>query len=71
MCVEIGQRFIKKIETGITHQGTGQGQDAQLVPYQSVLADYQQQAMNQVDREVIPDQERDLVQRYFSALANP
>jgi len=38
------------------------------VPYNSVLSQYRDQAMSQVDRADIPDQERLLVQQYFSNL---
>ena len=48
--------------------GTGQGTPSDLVPYNSVLSQYRDQAMSQVDRADIPDQERQLVQQYFSDL---
>ncbi len=51
-----------------TPQGTGQGTDTQLVPYQDVLADYKSAALNQVDRQVIPDADRALVAAYFTEL---
>ena len=38
------------------------------MPYQQVYADYQAQALNQVDREDIPEQERELVRQYLSDL---
>jgi len=57
-------------------QDTGQGQNQGsqpgvqngLVPYEQVLADYQASALSQVDRADIPDQQRQLVQQYFSDL---
>jgi chemotaxis protein histidine kinase CheA len=48
--------------------GNGQGNPNDLVPYNSVLSQYRDQAMNQVNRADIPDQERQLVQQYFSNL---
>jgi hypothetical protein len=54
--------------------GTGQNQGSQpgtqndVVPYQQVLADYRAAALNQVDRTDIPEQQRQLVQQYFSDL---
>jgi hypothetical protein len=48
--------------------GSGQGNPNDLVPYSSVLSQYRDQAMNQVNRADIPDQERQLVQQYFSNL---
>jgi hypothetical protein len=62
---------------GQTGQGASNGQtgdpsrgtDTGLVPYSEYLADYQAQALNQVDRQLIPQQERDLVSDYFEALS--
>ncbi|HXM57848.1 MAG TPA: hypothetical protein VOB72_20795 [Candidatus Dormibacteraeota bacterium] len=55
-----------------TGQGQNQGNQAgvqnDLVPYQQVLADYRASALSQVDRADIPDQQRQLVQQYFSDL---
>jgi hypothetical protein len=48
--------------------GSGQGNPNDLVPYSSVLAQYRDQALSQVDRADIPDQERQLVQQYFTDL---
>jgi hypothetical protein len=48
--------------------GSGQGNPNDLVPYQDVLSQYRDQAMSQVNRADIPDQERQLVQQYFSGL---
>jgi hypothetical protein len=47
----------------------GSGTDTALVPYSEYLAEYQAQALNQVDRQLIPQQERDLVSQYFEALS--
>jgi hypothetical protein len=47
----------------------GSGTDTGLVPYSEYLAEYQAQALNQVDRQLIPQQERDLVSNYFEALS--
>jgi hypothetical protein len=47
----------------------GSGTDTGLVPYSEYLAEYQAQALNQVDRQLIPQQERDLVSQYFEALS--
>jgi hypothetical protein len=57
-------------DTGQSGQpsGSGQGNPNDLVPYNSVLSQYRDQAMNQVNRADIPDQERQLVQQYFSNL---
>ena len=62
---------------GQTGQGTSNGQtgdpgtgtDSGLVPYSQYLAEYQAQALNQVDRQLIPEQERDLVSQYFQELS--
>jgi hypothetical protein len=48
--------------------GGGQGNPNDLVPYQDVLSQYRDEAVNQVNRADIPDQERQLVQQYFSGL---
>ena len=48
--------------------GSGQGNPNDLVPYNSVLAQYRDQALSQVDRADIPDQERQLVEQYFTDL---
>jgi hypothetical protein len=50
--------------------GTNNGTDNGLVPYESVLSDYASQAQGEVDREVIPEDERELVQTYFQDLRN-
>jgi len=50
------------------NQGSGQGTDANLVPYEQVYADYKAAALNQVDRADIPQSERDLVNQYFTNL---
>ena len=42
----------------------GSGTDSGLVPYSQYLAEYQAQALNQVDRQLIPEQERELVSQY-------
>lgn len=47
---------------------SGTGSEAQLVPYQQVLAEYRASALSQVDRQLIPESERSLVQSYFSDL---
>src|SRR5262249_6082989 len=58
-------------------QDTGRGQNLgsqpgvqnDLVPYEQVLAQYQSSALSQVNRADIPEQERQLVQQYFSDLS--
>ena len=52
------------------NSGTNNGTDNGLVPYESVLSDYASQAQGEVDREVIPEDERELVQSYFQDLRN-
>ncbi|GAC1654575.1 MAG: hypothetical protein NVS9B1_05960 [Candidatus Dormibacteraceae bacterium] len=50
---------------------TGTGSSAapgDLVPYSEVLAEYQAAATSQVDRQLIPEDERDLVRQYFQDL---
>jgi chemotaxis protein histidine kinase CheA len=44
------------------------GQATQLVPYTDVLAEYSAAAQSEVDREVIPQSEQDLVRQYFQDL---
>jgi hypothetical protein len=51
------------------NQGSQPGVQNELVPYEQVLADYQRSALSQVDRADIPEQERQLVQQYFSDLS--
>lgn len=49
--------------------GTGlSGAQGDLVPYSEVLAEYQAAATSQVDRQLIPENERDLVRQYFQDL---
>ena len=50
---------------------TGPGTEAQLVPYDQVLAEYRSTALSQVDRQLIPESQRSLVQSYFSELSKP
>ncbi len=50
------------------NQGGGPGQGQELVPYGQVLSQYQQQAIQDVGRADIPEQEQQLVQQYFSGL---
>ncbi len=50
------------------NQGSGPGQSQELVPYGQVLSQYQQQAIQDVGRADIPEQEQQLVQQYFSGL---
>ena len=52
-----------------TNDKTGQGVQNDLVPYDQVLAQYRDAALNQVDRAAIPESQRQLVQRYFSDLS--
>jgi hypothetical protein len=52
-----------------TPEGSGQGVQNDLVPYQQVIAQYQSAALSQVDRADIPEQERQLVQQYFNDLS--
>ena len=52
----------------ITQAISTTGVQNDLVPYQQVLADYRASALSQVDRADIPDQQRQLVQQYFSDL---
>jgi hypothetical protein len=52
------------------NSGTNNGTDNGLVPYESVLSDYASQAQGEVDREVIPEDQRELVQSYFQDLRN-
>jgi hypothetical protein len=52
-----------------TPDGSGQGVQNGLVPYEQVLAQYQNAAINQVDRADIPEQQRALVQQYFNDLS--
>lgn len=52
-----------------TPDGTGQGVQNDLVPYDQVLGQYQSAALSQVDRADIPEQERQLVQQYFTNLS--
>jgi len=51
------------------NQGSQPGVQNDLVPYEQVLAQYQSSALSQVDRADIPEQQRQLVQRYFSDLS--
>jgi hypothetical protein len=46
-------------------QGSSQGTDTQLVPYESVYGQFRTQALSDVDRQVIPEQQRALVRAYF------
>jgi hypothetical protein len=55
-------------DQGGTPDGSGQGERNGMVPYQQVLTRYQNQALDEVSRSAVPDQERQLVQRYFSDL---
>src|SRR5215472_1999029 len=50
------------------NQGSQAGAQNELVPYEQVLAQYQSSALSQVDRADIPEQQRQLVQQYFSDL---
>ena len=50
------------------NQGSQPGVQNDLVPYQQVYTDYRNNALSQVDRADIPEQERQLVQQYFSDL---
>ena len=50
---------------------TGTGSESQLVPYDQVLAEYRSSALSQVDRQLIPESQRSLVQSYFSELSKP
>lgn len=50
-------------------QGSGQGINSQLLPYQAVLAEYESAALAEVDREIISDSDRQLVEAYFTALS--
>jgi hypothetical protein len=52
-----------------TPEGSGQGVQNDLVPYEQVIAQYQSAALSQVDRADIPEQERQLVQQYFNDLS--
>lgn len=52
-----------------TPEGSGQGVQNDLVPYQQVIAQYQSAALSQVDRADIPQQQRQLVQQYFNDLS--
>ena len=45
------------------------GQSANLVPYSEVLSQYSAAAQSEVDRELIPQDEQDLVRQYFQDLA--
>ncbi len=47
------------------------GSDAGLTPYQDVLGTYQRYETSEVDRQLIPEQERDLVRAYFQNLSQP
>ena len=40
------------------------------MPYSQYLAEYQAQALNQVDRQLIPEQERELVSQFFQDLSS-
>ena len=51
------------------NQGSQPGVQNDLVPYEQVLADYQRSALSQVNRADIPEQQRQLVQQYFSDLS--
>ena len=44
-------------------------QSADLVPYSEVLSQYSAAAQGEVDRELIPQDEQDLVRQYFQDLA--
>lgn len=52
-----------------TNEKTGAGVQNDLVPYDQVLAEYRDAALNQVDRASIPESQRQLVQQYFSDLS--
>jgi hypothetical protein len=52
-----------------TPDGSGQGVQNGLVPYDQVLGQYQDAALSQVNRADIPEQERQLVQQYFNDLS--
>ncbi|MDQ6691767.1 MAG: hypothetical protein M3Z13_03260 [Candidatus Dormibacteraeota bacterium] len=45
-----------------------QGTQTQLVPYSQVLSEYQAAAQTEVDRQLIPQADRDLVRAYFADL---
>lgn len=47
------------------------GTDTGLTPYQDVLGTYQRYETSEVDRQLIPEQERDLVRAYFQNLSQP
>jgi hypothetical protein len=52
-----------------TPDGSGQGVQNGLLPYDQVLGQYQDAALSQVNRADIPEQERQLVQQYFNNLS--
>ncbi|HEY8812410.1 MAG TPA: hypothetical protein VIO86_07975, partial [Candidatus Dormibacteraeota bacterium] len=46
----------------------GSGTDTQLVPYTDYLSEYRSAAQSEVDRQLIPQDEQDLVRQYFQDL---
>jgi hypothetical protein len=52
------------------NQGASSGEQNGLVPYQQVIAQYQAQAVQDTQRENVPEQDQQLVQQYFSSLGS-